>query len=312
MVLYRFIDMMVYTYLLMIFSLLINTSTASKVTDARYPFIYLQGDSADDFTSTYGYYYQKNGDFVEQELHIDLKIWKENLVKQFKTLPKEKQNLLIYIHGLWADNQRFFTYSLGKMNDHIFDTPDNKYGLVVSFMWDAGIIYDSNQATAVEKGKVYAKIYNELLIELHAINPGAKVSFLNHSMGNKVFESLYTTLADMKCLPEVTNIIMASPDLDYNVFDKDQPLEQLCECADKVIIYHHPDDKTLGVSTHLNGILRLGQISQAPDSLKCDNLIFFNAIDIDDNEDFTGKMSNHRYFYSSPTIRKQILGYLEE
>ncbi len=276
----------------------------------KYPYFYIKGTKEDKFDGMYGYYY-KSKRTKNQELHIGLDTWKNNIVQQLKAQPIERQNLLIYVHGLWADNEVSFTHILEKMDENIYSKDINPFGVTISFKWQATLHYDTNVQITQSKGQIFADVYLDLIDELKCEFPDIRIAFLCHSMGNRVFETMLQTFRQQKTDPQINLLIMAAPDVHYNVFKENNSLEDICDFVDKVYVYHHENDTTLGFSSQLNGIPRLGKVSSVDTSaFYCNNIVFRNVLGVNDNEDLSGKITNHRYFYSSPTIRNEILEWL--
>lgn len=276
----------------------------------QYPYVYLKGKSIEDFSSDYGYYYMKDNVFENQPLDIGFQLWGDNIIKQIESLPREKQNVLFYIHGLWADNEDFFKLALLKMDKDVYAKDSNPFGCVVSFKWDSGVIYDKNQKMAVQKGQIFVDMYGQLMAKIKNKFPDIKVAFLCHSMGNKVFESMVNTSVENDKPLGISTLIMAAPDVDESVFGIGGAMVPICNSIPYVKVYHHPGDKTLAISGQLNKVKRIGQVKTPIVCDECQKVVFHNVEDIKDGEDFASRVGNHRYFYSSPIIRADILATL--
>ncbi|MCB0690317.1 MAG: alpha/beta hydrolase [Saprospiraceae bacterium] len=272
-----------------------------------FPYIYAIGKDSAKTTYEYGYYYQIDGNFKKQKLHIDEEIWIDNIEREFSKLDKSNQNVLFFIHGLWADKDQYFINTMENLNKDVYSSGENPYGMVISLKWSSTFGYENNQQLANLKGRQLADFISKIVNRLKHSNPDLKISFLCHSMGNQVFKSLYLTLKNSLLMPQIENLILAAPDLDYDVFDEGNDLSDVCNIVTHAWVLHNWDDKVLAFSTQMNKKLRLGQISATPKNMNLKCIHFYNAYHDKDLEGWKAKMNNHRYFYDSPNVRKFIL-----
>ena len=93
---------------------------------------------------------------------------------------------------------------------------------------------------------------------------GQKLHLLAHSMGNYVLQNALNRLWEHSpgtALPRLfDHVFLCAADVDDNVLDTGQPLEQVHQVANKVWIYHNPNDTALRISDYTKGNPdRLGQ-----------------------------------------------------
>ena len=100
---------------------------------------------------------------------------------------------------------------------------------------------------------------------------------------------------------------MACPDLESDALHRSKTFKKLDSLAEEVILYVHNNDRVLTVATQSNKIDRLGHKGPAEwDSLSA-NLTVVDASLLADNKDIGSKLTNHRYFYTSPTGREDLM-----
>lgn len=228
--------------------------------------------------------------------------WKDD----FKALPVEKQNILIYIHGMWGHRSWYQNDVINGYYQDVFSREDNPYGMVISLVWHSGISYWENVDHAYQVGKYFSQV----LVELRNWHP-LRLDVLSHSMGNRVFQGIYSTIEVKECYPRIFhNLYMQAADLEANIFEKDQPLDSIMYVADSIHIYVHQNDRSLGMSKSINKNDRLGLDTSHTLTTLHERICVINVSLIDDNEGIGPTLSNHRYFYSSPSVRNDMMRHM--
>jgi hypothetical protein len=274
--------------------------------DALPNFYYMEVESEDStsYEAVYGQYFLSDEGRVEkqdpQDIHQEEFIHK--LDSTLLALPEEKRNILIYIHGMWAHRDFFQEEVLTRVREDVLNDGSSPYGLVLSVIWHSGMNYHENVIHAFNVGEYYGPAIEQVL-QL----PANSVSVMAHSMGNRVFQGIYTRLDKSHFAePPFDKILFIAADLEANIFDNGQPLCDIGGVCLEPIIYVHNNDRSLGLSRALNENERLGLNA---DASTCEGNPLLRIIDVsavDDNEGFGPSLSNHRYFYTSPTVRKDL------
>lgn len=290
---------------------------ADTVVDDDHFYIELNGTETDSYNFSFGtvkYDQHFSPDKVEYET-ADIEEGMNSLLRgissRLATLPADKQNVLIYIHGMWAHQPQYWSAHTQKMRKGIFNNDENPYGVVVSLIWECGLNYMSNVPLAYDKGKRFTPLVIKLIEATQEVE-GAKLSILGHSMGNRVLQGFYENLQGVYKDPPIHNIVMAGADLESNIFEKNQPLHHIDRFAEQVVIYVHNNDRSLKMSKLLNDNDRLGLQGVRDFSLVSDIISTVDVSIVTDNETLSSKMSNHRYFCESATVRRDILNCLCE
>ncbi|HMQ06605.1 MAG TPA: alpha/beta hydrolase [Saprospiraceae bacterium] len=245
-----------------------------------------------------------NGDIIkgnsDQNLWEDaLKDWKLSLAEK----PANRQKILIYIHGMWAHRPWIQNAVMTKYYDSVFNQENNPYGLVISLTWQSGLSYWENKENALNTGHFFGQILEQLRLWDHA-----GMDILAHSMGNRVLQGIYESLDEKECYPRIFNTLyMHAADLEVNIFQPGEPMDSITYIADSIWIYIHQNDRTLGMSRSINKNDRLG-LNPSPDAtIINDRIRMIDVSLIDDNEGIGPNLSNHRYFYSSATVRRDMM-----
>ncbi len=235
----------------------------------------------------------------------ELENWLDSITNSLQLLPQDRQNILVHIHGLWANKNPFFGEITSSLHQHVFAQESNPYGLVISIIWDAGFIYDQCRDVAYEKGKRSASIIKS--IQQITNRTQSKLSILCHSMGNRVLHGIVDEYLNTESVwPIFNTCIMVAPDLESDIFSANNSFGQSEKIADQIIIYRHNTDRTLSMSRlinndrlGLNGLSDLGDVK--------DNMRLIDVSLLNDEQFPSAKLSRHRYYYTSPTARKDVL-----
>jgi esterase/lipase superfamily enzyme len=259
-------------------------------------YIYLK--KSKDFVTEFGHYKFENKRAIKEQSNLSFEAYKDNLVQEFNLLPKNKKNILVFIHGFMADNKNFVTTSTALLQKEIFD--ESKYGMVLSLQWEAKLIYSSSYEIAQEKGKKFAGILQDILSK---VDGDYELSFFCHSMGHIVFSNLIN--ATPQDFHPIKHLLFMAADLPDNALSEE--LSDKIKDISKVWIYYNNDDRTLQMANALKPYRRLGIYGPTKKEALPSNIILKDKTGLDDNENLPAKMSLHRYYYSSPSIRKEVL-----
>jgi esterase/lipase superfamily enzyme len=111
----------------------------------------------------------------------------------------------------------------------------------------------------------YSRTAFELTLKTLARDPNVKdITVLAHSMGTWLaMESLrQMAIRDGRVDPKINNAILASPDIDVDVFARQ--FTEMGQVHPKFTIFVSPDDRVLAASRMISGdVLRLGAINPA-------------------------------------------------
>lgn len=257
--------------------------------------------------SAYGYEYGKvlyNKDYKCKLKKIDLASTNEFITYLKNNAPQSEYDLNFYIHGMWANNKMVWRETVKQISKDVF-APQCRKQIIVSYIWDAAIPYSKSVALARHKGQQTS----DLTFDIIEIYPEAhRVNILAHSMGNRYFEEVVKPYLPSKT-KLVDNYISIGADLEANIFEQSQPLEHIHTLCKNIIIYQHHNDRTLGVSRALNDNKRLGITGISKDLLKDSSFYLIDVSHISDLSPIKD-VSNHRYYYSSSQVKKDIKEYL--
>ncbi|MBC7886065.1 MAG: alpha/beta hydrolase [Saprospiraceae bacterium] len=284
----------------------------SQVRHFPHFYIYDTGKHASDHQYKYGDYDFQNDKIIKQRETDIEKTFLSSVTDTIKSLRADKAGVIIYIHGFQGDN-KFFVQSSGFIiQRNVFDHPEHRYGMGISLQWKSSLAYQDAVLTALEKGAQMAPIIDSLYRIIRQYHHHAPVSILCHSMGNRVWQGLYEQWININQEFYLENVLMFAPDLEADIFETNfESIEKHCG---QIHIYHNLTDRTLQMANAMKEHKRLGIYGPMVDSNKppfSNELLIKmkirNVTDIKDEETFAGKLSLHRYYYGSPSIRKEIV-----
>ncbi len=230
----------------------------------------------------------------------------DTLDSSLKILPQNKRNTLFYIHGMWAYKWSFLKGNHKKMQNDMWANAVNPNGMIVTIIWHCKMQYFENKDMAIKSGKILSPLIRQIHDVTAAASTQSQTNYMIHSMGHRVFQSIWENqlFEDMQYRAE--HILMAGSDLETNAFEKGEILENIEYLSNDILLYVHNNDRTLGMSKMVNGKDRLGLQGINDLEKVSKSILQVDVSVINDNEDTPSKFSNHRYFYMSPTIRKDV------
>ncbi|OJF96919.1 alpha/beta hydrolase [Pararhizobium antarcticum] len=214
-------------------------------------------------------------------------------------LPKSRR-VLIFVHGF---NNRYedAVYRFAQI------VHDSKTDVApIMFTWPSrASIFDYNYD---KESTNYSRDALEELLRRASQDPAiSEVTVMAHSMGSWLTVEALRQMAirDGRVAPKIKNVILASPDLDVDVFGKQW--EAMGKDKPKFTIFVSRDDRALTLSRRISGnIERLGQIdpSQEPYRSALENAGDITILDLTALK--SNDQLNHGKFAESPEVVKLI------
>lgn len=237
-----------------------------------------------------------NTEFVARSAEIidGDKAFVQALNAQLALRPKGQRNIFLFVHGfntLFAEA----AYTQAQL------VHDSRVAAVpVTFTWASRgdalqYVYDNNSATVARDSLVHT-------INLLLSSNAEKVNILAHSMGNWVTVEAFRQLklsGGVKNESKIGLILLAAPDLDYDVF-KSQ-LRTIGKIDRPFYIILSRDDKALGISSFIAGNeTRVGNASNSAE------LTELGATVIDLSDVQSNDPANHGKFMELATIGPEL------
>jgi hypothetical protein len=232
----------------------------------------------------------------------------EEMIEAILRIQPFYKGVLFYTHGYMADTV-YFEEKIGAiLQTKVFDKISSEYDLVISLKWSSHLYYPGAIPLARAKGKLLFQQINKLISELLAKNAQLSLSFMNHSMGNRVFVAMMESYLKENYPYQIEQVHMFAADINDDVFSKE--LRELPTKCRKIFVYYNQDDKTLMMANRLDKYARLGLGGHAGKEGLTPNIRHIDASRIYDTEGIVPQLTLHRYFYASPTIRSMFINEL--
>lgn len=227
---------------------------------------------------------------VKFETFPDSQVFVNQLNQALEERPEKERELLIFVHG-YNNNFADSTFRAAQFT--------HDYGLksvTVHYAWPSAAslglyVYDRDSANFARDGLA------DLLI-LAAKTKAKRILLVGHSMGGFVTMEALRTLSlnnEKNALSRLTNVLLAAPDIDLNVFEKQvqdlNPMPPITVLASR-------NDGALNISGRITGgHARVGDGSSIP-TLQKYGIAVLDASKVDGGA--------HSVFASSPTLMSLV------
>lgn len=217
----------------------------------------------------------------------------------------KSRRVMVFVHGF---NNRYED-AVYRFAQIVHDSGADVAPII--FTWPSrASIFDYNYD---KESTNYSRDALEELLRTVARDPSVSdVTVMAHSMGTWLaMESLrQMAIRDGKVASKISNVILAAPDLDVDVFGRQ--IAEIGKANPKFTIFTSQDDRALLVSRRISGnVDRLGQIDPAAEPYRS-ALEKFGISVIDLTKMKSGDSLNHGKFAESPEVVKLIGSRLAE
>lgn len=226
---------------------------------------------------------------------------------------------LVFIHGFKAD-LKIALNTLRELHNRYVVPHDSPVENIVLFTWPAKanlLKYRDDARDAVKSGYALARSYaamkdffKKTFVTERQKQCQQKIHLMCHSMGNRVLESMITSLNEMNV--EVTStfgeILLVASDIDYDALEKPRPLYRLLDVGERVHVYYHNNDQALGISELTkNAFNRLGRWGAKNTLGLPDDVYQADVTDIRDDKGLQNRVVHHWYYTNSNTVVNDII-----
>lgn len=236
------------------------------------------------------------------------------IIKDLRELQPGKRQILFYVHGMWGGQNFNFNRSYKLMNKWYLEQESSDIGRIVSIKWPGNDFeYKVNKGRIENLAPALRNITKGLIrkIQIYQIlyeDFDVKFDLLAHSLGNELVKEMFKDAheSDKEYLL-FDQIVLAAPDLDFDIYEEDMNALNLHRIARRTHIYFSGRDLTLEVSKNLNKIDRLGRTGPSNNSRIEENVYFIDVSNVKDDDSFGDLITGHSYFRSSPSASHDML-----
>jgi esterase/lipase superfamily enzyme len=289
--------------LIFLLPLVVSAQPDTDVDRRLYNIVIDKTNDGNGFEITYEVYFEKSGQRDEFYRTSSLDTFLLVLHDDLRQLDVKKNDLLVYIHGMWGGTNHMFRQASHLMHEAYVDHPDATIGRILSIKWPGNTsMYKTNRAAALALAPQLKRVFNKLFRTIQILDyldyrKDFRISLLAHSLGNEIFKEFFHYY-DEEDLSNIyfDEIILAAPDLDDNLFESDQILSALNKVANRVHVYFSRKDFTLNVSQAFNEKNRLGVTGPSQASKIAENVFFVDVTDIKDERNLRDRFTGHSYY----------------
>ena len=232
----------------------------------------------------------------------------QNLVRE-RLKDEKTKDVIIYVHGF----NNSFSASLLALTDVYHYT--GRYGVPLVYSWPSGSGDLLGYFTDRESGEFTIYHFKETVRALASIPELENIHIIAHSRGTDVTTSSLRELViesraagkDPRAALKIENLILAAPDLDYEVVKQRLIAEKFGPAFKQINIYMNEGDNALGISQFLMRGTRFGRLTLEEQSAR-EDIIFQNVgnvsfINVENVSGFVG----HGYFRTHPGVLSDII-----
>jgi len=201
-------------------------------------------------------------------------------------------DLFVFVHGFNVT----FEDAVRRTAQIAYDLPFP--GVPVAYSWPSQgspkpLGYTADEA-AIERTERNLK---KFLKDLHDRSGATRIHLLAHSMGNRALTKVLRSIASEQTSPLFSQVILAAPDIDAEVFEKDIAPAML-RAANRVTLYASSDDNALAASKKIHDFPRAGQSGAS--------LIVLPGLDTIDASGIDTSLLGHSYFAEQTSLITDI------
>jgi len=237
-----------------------------------------------------------------------------HLIGDIKSFPKNKSQILFHIHGMWGSRKSNFINAYGLLYEYLILPEESDMARILSIKWPGNKPeYLTNKFKVIEIGDEMQKLFVQLIRKIQLadkflFNFSTDFDLIGHSLAGELIKEIVKNIDEKELkYPLFNQVVIAAPDLDTDVLEKEGELQKLEYFANRSHIYFSHKDLTLSISKSLNKKGRLGLDGPTESSVVPKNVFFVDVTEVSDEENIGDKISGHAYYRASNLITADIL-----
>ncbi len=234
----------------------------------------------------------------------------------------KNNNVLFFIHG-FNTNLEDVRSVFKKLQKLYVDNPKCPISHIIIFTWPGmspkiPYHYFNDREDAIASGKALArgiekvtKFFQTFLLADGNEPCNRSIHLMAHSMGNRVLEHVMLELKKNQSQTRelFSEVILIAADVNYNIFEPNEPFSGLIEMGKRVHIYFHEADRVLDISKYTKNFSnRLGRYGRKKiDPTQIDVIdAKVTAVKDDLEPGFGTDNLNHWYYYTSSEVVNDV------
>lgn len=244
----------------------------------------------------------------------DLNSLLTQLITDVYSLPNNKSDILLYIHGMRGSTNSAYDQIIWQLKENYLNPLDSKIARIVSIWWPSNsMVYDENKRMAEVVSLQASYLIRDFVRRIQIANKitqgeEIRVNVLCHSLGNLLMENVMDLLDEEDMEVGLFNeAILIAADVENYALEGRRPLVKLSELSERVHVYYNRKDFTLKLSKEFNDSPRLGLNGISRLTRLPDNMFTVDVSEVNDDRGLGAKLMKHFYHRASPFIGQDIL-----
>jgi esterase/lipase superfamily enzyme len=238
----------------------------------------------------------------------------------------EKSDVLFFIHGFntdLGDVEKAFE----KLNKCYCEPLSSPVRHIIIFTWPGRspkipYHYFNDKQDAMHSGEALARgmekvirFMKEFMVNSRNEPCDRNIHLMVHSMGNRVVKHMMMELCEKaRRAPELfKEVLLMAADIEYSIFEKEEPFNNLIEIGQRIHIYYHKRDRVLDISKYTKNFTnRLGRYGRKRNDPNMVDIFDANVTSVADDlePDFGSDKLNHWYYYTSSEVVGDVIAVL--
>jgi len=225
------------------------------------------------------------------------------------SLPKEKNDILYYFHGMFGGQPQLFNYNLEEFRNLYLEPEGSSLARIIGYRWPGNLpSYEKDKRNAKTISEPVSDRMDNLMGFIRGLDRSIASNVMTHSLGSELFKDVVAIQhKNLGTHFTFDQIVLAAPDLDVDVFTVGRPLTWLASRSNRITTYFSTKDLTLTFSKKLNKKGRLGVDGPSDETLAMANVSYVDMTAVKDEKQLPLRITGHTYLRASALAASDIL-----
>lgn len=269
--------------------------------------------------------YEMNASQPAETLKGSARFFKTLYDQLIQTDTPGKSEVLFFIHG-FNTNLDDVEQTFESLNKCYCEHPSSPIRHIIIFTWPGRspaipYHYFNDKQDAMHSGEALARgmekvirFMKEFLVNSRNQPCDRKIHLMVHSMGNRVLKHMMMELCKAGRAPELFHeVLLMAADIEYSIFEKEEPFNNLIEIGHRIHIYYHKRDCVLDISKYTKNFTnRLGRYGRKRNDPNMVDIFDADVTGVSDDlvPGLSTNVLNHWYYYSSSEVVNDVIAVL--
>lgn len=227
-----------------------------------------------------------------------------------------EKDVYLFVHG-YNNTFQDAVFTIGQLWHFL-----GRVGVPIAYTWPAGRGGIRGYTADRESGEFTIFHLKQFMRALASLPEVHKIHIIGHSRGTDVVMTALRELhiecrgagKDTRNELKLGNLVLAAPDLDFEVVTQRVGAEGLMRVPEQFTVYISPDDRAIGLSSWLfDSVRRIGQLRFTDlSAYQKKQSVSLGSIEVIDARAKRVDPFGHSYFYQSPAVSSDLILILRE